>query len=378
MKPTYFPAFDSLRFLSILAVVFQHFNTFAANFGFTPLDIPILPRLSFLAVQFFFAGSGFLITYLLFWEFRSFGKLDLSSYFMRRLLRIWPGYYLLVAISFLLYYLFPVLSIPGLSESFYQSRPELGFTPNLLFLPHIIPFFLPTPPFTHHLYTIGIEEQFYLIWGLVIFYLGWRFKTWMPMLLLAILFLTLLHDLFYDCRFSEGVNSFLRLCWSAITYVRYSRISTFLIGSLCAIAVIREQRWLALFSHSTGRLVFQILFLASLLFVNFQFWGADELGALLMMGCLLFAHYDARQNTFLKQPKLRWLGKISFGIYLYHIIAISIAFNLIRGADLDVNGVALLAAAIAATALSVLFGWISYRYFERIFLNIQVRFRKYG
>lgn len=378
MKPTYFPAFDSLRFLSILAVVFQHFNTFAANFGFNPLNIEILPRLSFLAVQFFFVGSGFLITYLLFWEFSAYGKVDIKSYFMRRLLRIWPGYYLLIAVSFLLYLLFPVLSIPGLSESFYHSRPEIGFTLDLLFLPHIVPFFQPTPPFTHHLYTLGIEEQFYLIWGVVIFGIGWRFKTCMPRLLLAILTLTLLHDHFYDFRIPEGVDSFLRICWSAITYVRYSRISTFLIGSLCAIAVIREHRWLALFSHSKKRWIFQFLFLVLLLFVDFKFWGADELGALLMMGCLLFAHYDARQNTFLKQPKLRWLGKISFGIYLYHIIAISIAFNLIRGADLDVNGVALLAAAIAATALSVLFGWISYRYFERMFLNIQVRFRKYG
>src|SRR4051812_37529305 len=99
MKLKHFAGLDGLRFISITFVVLHHLFTFKTNFGFTRFDYPILWLIGFYGIQFFFMGSGFLITYLLLLEKQETGSISLRHFFMRRMLRIWPGYYLLIVIA---------------------------------------------------------------------------------------------------------------------------------------------------------------------------------------------------------------------------------------------------------------------------------------
>ena len=171
MNAKHFAGLDGLRFVSISFVVLHHLFTFKKNFGFTEFDAPILGTIGFYGIQFFFMGSGFLITYLLLYELESNGKICLKSFFLRRILRIWPAYYLLI-----LLFLFVVkqdsFRIPGTTDQYLAADYVMSNRLYLLFLPHIQPFLFPTAPLIHHTYTIGIEEQFYVIWGLLFFFFG--------------------------------------------------------------------------------------------------------------------------------------------------------------------------------------------------------------
>ena len=138
----YFPSLDGLRFLSILFVVLHHLDTFTGNFIKDNVSYPWVGEVGYFSIQFFFVGSGFLITYFLLTELDQTGSISLRKYFLRRILRIWPGYYLLLAMAFVAYLIFPLMSIPGVSENYYQ---DTLFSSSVLcfgfFLPHIPTFF---------------------------------------------------------------------------------------------------------------------------------------------------------------------------------------------------------------------------------------------
>jgi peptidoglycan/LPS O-acetylase OafA/YrhL len=113
----HFHTFDALRFFAFLKVFLLH------------LPITAFPLFNYLkggggiGVSFFFVLSGFLITYIILEEKSQTGRVNLKNFFIRRILRIWPLFYLMILIAFLTPYL---ISLAGLSSS-----PE-GYQPNWL------------------------------------------------------------------------------------------------------------------------------------------------------------------------------------------------------------------------------------------------------
>ena len=105
-KRLFFPGLDEVRGLAALSVAVHHvalnqnrdgipglYRTFAA---------PCVSRLGANGVSIFFVLSGFLITYLLLTEKQRFGTIQLARFYMRRVLRIWPLYFLVIVLSFLI------------------------------------------------------------------------------------------------------------------------------------------------------------------------------------------------------------------------------------------------------------------------------------
>jgi peptidoglycan/LPS O-acetylase OafA/YrhL len=161
----YFPGLNGLRFLAALSVVVVHINQFKDYFGTSlPLFLPKFLLNGNDAVTLFFVLSGFLITYLLFVEHQQTGKISVRSFYVRRILRIWPLYYLIVLIGFVgIPLVIHLIHFQGYYESLspkYLDRLMI----HLLFLPNIVGFFVRPNLTLAHLWTIGIEEQFYLIW----------------------------------------------------------------------------------------------------------------------------------------------------------------------------------------------------------------------
>lgn len=377
MKQKHFAGLDGLRFISITFVVLHHLFTFKTNFGFVNYDYPILWLIGFYGIQFFFMGSGFLITYLLLSEYKNYGTISLKHFFLRRILRIWPGYYLLIIPALLFALHADFFRIPGITDAYlrtdYQKSNLFYFT----FLPHLQPYFFPTGPYVHHSYTIGIEEQFYIIWGLLFYF----FRRWMYVFFIILLVASpLLNGIHYWINASpELVTKWpvLKYISSAITYIHFSRFSTFAIGSLFGYAYFYQKNWIGIFKNRWVQLITYLILVLSIAYeVTVPFFDYEYISAI--MGCVMLIATFKKESLINYSAKwISYLGKISYGIYLFHIFAIVFACKL--SALLFTNESSLwvtLFLCVVTMILSAIFGGISYHYFEVYFLKLKDRFRQ--
>ena len=174
----FFPNLDGLRFVCFFMVFLFHINkSVTEHYLANQLEIPaffkvfsLLFQNGNLGVNFFFVLSGFLITFLLIREKEYTGKIHVLKFYMRRILRIWPLFYLCVLIGFLL---FPyVAHLIGMSSG-ETARPlyYIFFINNF----DVIETGHPNSLILGILWSIAIEEQFYLSWPLMLSFLPLRF-----------------------------------------------------------------------------------------------------------------------------------------------------------------------------------------------------------
>lgn len=145
MNKIYFPNLNGLRFFAALSVMLYHFGgveTINGHFG----------------VILFFVLSGFLITYLLLEEKKQTNTISIRKFYFRRVLRIWPLYFFILLLATVVIY-----STTGLDDNYYEALPYfLLFIPNWAFVINI------GIKYVVVLWSVGAEEQFYLLWPWVI------------------------------------------------------------------------------------------------------------------------------------------------------------------------------------------------------------------
>lgn len=158
---SFFKGLNELRFMAALLVLCHHSETIRLKNNLFNFEWLSLFRNGTNAVNFFFVLSGFLITYLLLKESKITNDIKVKKFYLKRVLRIWPLYFLLFFIgTVLLPFLFHIFSIPyEMPYSFSNVWAYFVF-----FLPGLVLFF-----YGHHflepLWSIGVEELFYLIWA---------------------------------------------------------------------------------------------------------------------------------------------------------------------------------------------------------------------
>ena len=192
MKKEYFKGLDSFRFFAALAVFFTHVELIKKFTGFgshwidpeeriTKFTVfqsvmakeidalsPLIAYSSALGVVFFFVLSGFLITFLLLREKEQNNSIDIRKFYLRRALRIWPLYYLIFILGFFVLPYLDFFAVPGQDKFFQQN-----FWGNLMlyafFMPNLaFSIFTTAVPNIGQSWSIGVEEQFYLLWPLLI------------------------------------------------------------------------------------------------------------------------------------------------------------------------------------------------------------------
>lgn len=292
---------DGLRGLAVITVVLTHMGMYAVWVRNGLLGNGALPMVDGDAgVHVFFVLSGFLITGLLVQEMEATGRVSVRRFYMRRILRIFPLYFLVVG-------LVAAMQLVGNSEV-----PRRTFLYALTYTFN----FMPRADYAGvlgHLWSLAVEEHYYLVWPLVFGALFLHRRGW----LLALAALVLALFLYLQ---GAGLNAF-----RAAYFVDYWTVTagaSILIGSLFGILASTRDLPAALTAALRSPAA---LLLAALLYAH-TWWGGSlpwELGKPVralgvgVLLCYLAAHQQSLIARVLELPPLRYLGVISYGVYLW-------------------------------------------------------------
>src|SRR6185503_15185352 len=163
---TYLPGLNAIRAFAALIVLIFHFDLFIAkHFGITAMTIFPTNYQASTAVTLFFVLSGFLITYLMLLEKAKSNTIRIRFFYIRRITRIWPLYFLIIFFTILLNY------VAG--NNLIRDEPGILFL-YCSFLGNVIEPFGITVHNAHSiifpmmvLWSLGVEEQFYLVWPIL-------------------------------------------------------------------------------------------------------------------------------------------------------------------------------------------------------------------
>jgi len=369
----HFPVLDGLRGTAILMVIACHVRVESTASYF---DRGLLHALDFgqHGVDLFFVLSGFLITGIL---LDSKGSPSyFRTFYLRRTLRIFPLYYLYLGLRLLL--------IPTLAQRLHvPSSPLIAAQSHGAFFwlygSNLLSFFYPDASIgggLMHLWSLAVEEQFYLVWPLLIFFVPRRALT--CVCIAVILGGAALRVYFCDVGLESLAYAF-TLC----------RADALAAGSLVAIAVRRP--WEPQGLWRTGFLL--ALSAAALIIGRMALWGwtphetgtttyGITLAVLLFVGLLLCAVSGGSWSAHVfNLSLLRRVGKYSYGMYVFHFFVfravVTVTAHVHFPGSVDTPLVREIVQFLAVSSLTFVVALGSWHGFEKWFLRLKDRFR-YG
>jgi peptidoglycan/LPS O-acetylase OafA/YrhL len=350
---------DGIRGLSALSVVLTHLHAFVLLENLGILSKRITPMINGTAgVQAFFILSGFLITSLLIAEIRKTNTVSLKNFFMRRALRIFPLYYLFLIISTVIYALDNRVTSPN----------------SLMFAYAYIYNFVPKSVYTSflgHTWSLAVEEHFYLLWPFLFLCLYQARKSTVLFLLIACIPGSLVVHLAFLA--SKSFSGFFVERWSFIA--GYSIVS----GCILAIVLNSPETFSRARTFLGQRSALMLgaaiyCFPAALLDIS---WTFDNIlshyfrcfGLLCLIGWVALNQESLVVYNLERKP-LQYLGKISYGIYMYQ------GLFLATGPFRHEGHLWPPTVFIGILALIIVVP-ISYHFFEQPFINLKRKFQSY-
>jgi len=319
--PKYIPELDGLRAVGILAVIMVHWNPLGHHYNEVLPFVTRFPRLGWVGVDLFFTISGFLITGIL---LSTKGKEGYFKNFMaRRALRIFPVYYLLL---FLVWVVFPLL--PDFYEYVFSSDTPIGVVSYWLYFSNIM---MGYGPAKHELlqitWSLSIEEQFYLVFPLFVYRYTPRTLAKIAIGILIAGPILRAFCLFYLGNSANSIQFLTPLKLDSICYGillriwlesmsvdqfrKYQKLAVRLLPliplGLLAMLYLQESQT-ADGKRLVGQNPWNIV-------IGFSFLG---FGSALLILASLGENKKFWLNRFLTQKYMINIGIISYGIYLYH------------------------------------------------------------
>lgn len=352
----HFPGLNGIRAIAAGIVLVFHIDQYFEILG--------LPRLGYhdtgmaqYGVILFFVLSGYLITYLLLEEKKQYVTINYKSFYLRRILRIWPLYYIII------------ICVAVMVSTHPQAYAGTNYAASFGFYS----FFLANVGYSlgfgmlgmYQLWSVGVEEQFYFFWPFLINRAGNVARS-----LMVFIVVFLLVKLAVKVLHQDTLYNFLSItCFDVMA-----------IGGLGAWMVHRQHpllnrlrnRWIQAFAW---------LFLLVSVFIRpvhvFSFIDA-EIHALVYLLLVINVSSNTPQLINLEQPVLNFLGRISYGIYMYHMIVIallSFVFNKpLLGHSYGAMDYAFIY--ILVTALTLLLASTSYFGIEKRILSGKAKFQR--
>ena len=346
----YIPALDGLRAIAVLAVMIFH-----SAMGWLPGG--------FLGVDVFFVLSGFLITSMLLGEVERTGRIDFGQFYLRRARRLLPALFTVLTASAVLVLLFA----HDAAEKFRTDAiASLFYVTNWWNILGQQSYFeqMGRPPLLQHLWSLGIEEQFYLFWPAILLFVfhrklrpGVRKAAF-----IGIIASTLLMAIFSFLWSMPSENDPSRLYFGTDTHAM-----TILAGA--ALATTWRPKALPRRLAFGPRVILTAIGCVSLLAVLWCFVNVDENSAFLYRGGFLvfaglcavvvavFSHPAVRTGVLDSKPMI-YIGKRSYGLYLWHWPIFMVTRP---GIDVSLDGIPAL---ILQFGLTFAAAELSYRYIE--------------
>jgi peptidoglycan/LPS O-acetylase OafA/YrhL len=305
----YIPALDGLRALAVVAVLLYH-----GDVGWIPGG--------FLGVDVFFVISGYLITCLLLSDWRQQGRIGFARFYLRRARRLLPALFLMLGVVCL----YAVLFLPDtVSELRGQVIAAIAYVENWWLIFHDVSYFVAAgrPPLLRHLWSLAVEEQFYLLWPLILAVLLRRWGHERAKVIGAVAGMALFSAVLMAVLYTPYTDP------SRVYFGTDTRASTMLIGAL--LAFVWSPWRLTVDTGRSAPLVLDVFAAVGTVGVVWFFLNAGEFDPWMYRGgfvvvalfsALLLAgtvHPAARLSPLIfAVPLMRWIGVRSYGIYLWH------------------------------------------------------------
>jgi peptidoglycan/LPS O-acetylase OafA/YrhL len=353
----YRPELDGLRALAFLAVFVGHALSQAPGFWEARAGEAVGPWLAAavrggrFGVDLFFVLSAYLITEILLRERHARGTIDVRAFWVRRILRIWPLYFVFVAASLLIA---PrIMKVEALSPGYAVAF--LAFAGNWAIALHGF-----QPSVLMHLWSVSIEEQFYLTWPLVTHGLSPRRLRIATLCLVPIAVAT---RVYLIAAHGSGLDD-------AVWCNTVARLDPIAVGALLAMAL---RGGFPALGRGAARLALVLGASVTLVIVRYDaIFTHPVAGSLaytaIALGCaaMLVGAMSLGARSLLATPALVYLGRISYGLYVFHFFFVRFASQYFTFA----------AAPLVTFALTLAFAAASYRWLETPFLRLKQRFTR--
>jgi peptidoglycan/LPS O-acetylase OafA/YrhL len=357
----HFKTFDALRFFAFFKVFLLHIPIF-----YFPL-FNYFKKGGGIGVLFFFTLSGFLITYILLSEKEVSGTISLKRFYLRRILRIWPLYFLILGIAFI---------TPYVIDWLHLTHSDEGYQPNWLmsaaFLENYQGMIMHNHPNVSPLgatWSLCVEEHFYILWGIFLSLISIRR---LPVLIVTCIITAFISRYVY-AYFQLPKNDIL----TNFDYFAYGAIPAWLL-------VTKKEKfegWLSRipFYLKLMAMIGVILYIIFSPNIDYPMQRSMEpliFGMLFIITlCCILPEKNA--VTISDRNWLTRLGVYTYGMYLYHTIIINMMVQLFRKYNVELDNIwnAILFSAISfviTAGISI----VSYHFFEKYFLSLKGRIIK--
>ena len=352
------PALDSVRGLAVLLIMLFHcFNYVVFKFGWIGVDL-------------FFVLSGFLITGILL-DSKATANCY-KNFIVRRILRIFPLYYFIL--------LFCLVVVPLIWPKLFGNGFEYYIHHQSWFWLYMQNWLYSKTGFPDnhtlvHLWSLAVEEQFYIFWPLVV-------RIFNTKKLFAVCLIIIIFSLIF--RFYIGVK--MGLIHPFQYMATLSRMDALITGAIIAILIRKRPAWLEkytvpVFIISLIILGASMLYLRAVLFLRLApvYTFID-----ILSGCLLIFMLSKRKFLILRplhHSVFSFLGKYSYGLYVYHYILYNVFEYSVLPKLITViekKEIALLGIGIVVFFISIPISMLSYNYLEKPFLKLKRFFPNMG